>query len=104
VFARHERLRDIVREGARRAGFRPFAPDAIASRTVTALFPPEGIEAKQLVAAMRKRGITIASGQGAYTREIIRIGHMGFAREEDMREVLRGLDQALDLYPYPASA
>ena len=46
VFARHERLRDIVREGARRIGFRPFAPDDIASRTVTALLPPEGIPGK----------------------------------------------------------
>jgi len=98
VFARHERLRDIVREGARRTGFRPFAPDAIASRTVTALLPPEGIAGKQIVAAMRERGIIIAGGQGLYEQKIVRIGHMGFAREEDMREVLRGLEEVLDLY------
>jgi aspartate aminotransferase-like enzyme len=99
VFARHERLRDIVREGSRRIGFRPFARDEIASRTVTALFPPEGMASKQIIAAMRERGIIIAGGQGAFEQKIIRIGHMGFAREEDMQEVLQTLEVMLDLYP-----
>jgi aspartate aminotransferase-like enzyme len=96
VFARHERLRDIVRQGARRIGFRTFTRDEIASCTVTALLPPEGMPAKGLVAAMRERGVIIASGQGAYENKIIRIGHMGFAYEEDMRGVLSALEEVLD--------
>jgi aspartate aminotransferase-like enzyme len=102
VFARHERLRHLVRVGARRIGFRPFAPDAIASRTVTALHPPAGIPGKQIVAAMRERGIIIAGGQGPYEQKLIRIGHMGFAHEEDMREVLHGLEEVMDVTPAPA--
>ena len=98
VFARHERLRDLVREGARRIGFPPFVRDDIASRTVTALLPPEGISSKDIVASMRERGIIIAGGQGAYEHKIIRIGHMGFAHEDDMREVIRTLEQVLDGY------
>jgi aspartate aminotransferase-like enzyme len=101
VFARHERLRDTVRSGARRIGFRPFAPDAIASRTVTALIPPDGISGKEVVSAMRERGIIIAGGQGAYENSILRIGHMGFAREDDMLCVLDALEQALDAHPAP---
>jgi aspartate aminotransferase-like enzyme len=99
VFARHEHLRDIVRDGARSAGFRTFAPDEIASRTITALLPPEGVPGKDIVTALRERGIIIAGGQGAFEHKIIRIGHMGFAREEDMREVLKALEGVLDLYP-----
>jgi aspartate aminotransferase-like enzyme len=100
VFARHERLRDIVREGARNIGFRTFAADEIASRTVTALLPPEGIPAKEIVAAMRERGVIIAGGQGAYEDKIVRIGHMGFASDEDMRTVLEMMEEVLDAYPW----
>jgi len=99
VFARHERLRDVVRDKARRIGLRPFAPDAIASRTVTALVPPEGISAKEIVTAMRERGVIIASGQGAYEHKLIRVGHMGFAREEDMYSVLENLEDVLSTSP-----
>ena len=97
VFARHERLRDIVRRGAQRSGFRPFACDDVASRTVTALLPPEGISGKEIVTAMRERGIIIAGGQGAYEHKVVRIGHMGFAREEDMVEVLQALEEVVGI-------
>ena len=99
VFARHERLRDMVRDGARRIGLHAFAPDAIASRTVTALLPSEGTSAKDIVTAMRERGVIIAGGQGAFEHKVIRIGHMGFAREDDMRLVLEKLEDALSGYP-----
>jgi aspartate aminotransferase-like enzyme len=99
VYARHDRLRDIVRDGTRRLGFRPFAPDPIASRTVTALIPPDDVSGKEVVTAMRERGIIIAGGQGPYEDTLIRIGHMGFAREDDMLCVLAALEQALDAYP-----
>jgi aspartate aminotransferase-like enzyme len=44
---------------------------------------------------MRERGIVIAGGQGAYEDKIIRIGHMGFAHDDDMREVLAVLGEVL---------
>ncbi|MEO8287597.1 MAG: alanine--glyoxylate aminotransferase family protein [Chloroflexota bacterium] len=99
VFTRHERLRDMVRSGARQMGLQPFAADDIASRTVTALLPPDGISGKEIVAAMREHGIIITGGQGAYEQKIIRIGHMGFAHEEDMQEVLAALEGVLGRYP-----
>jgi aspartate aminotransferase-like enzyme len=91
VFARHERLRDLVREGARKLGLRPFAADDVSSRTVTALLPPDNMSGKEIVSAMREHGVVIAGGQGAYENKIVRIGHMGFAHEDDMREVLAAL-------------
>lgn len=95
VFARHERLRDLVRGGARKLGLQPFAADEVASRTVTALLPPNNVSGKEVVSAMRERGIVIAGGQGAYEDKIVRIGHMGFAHEDDMREVLAALGEVL---------
>lgn len=96
VFARHERLRDMVRAGALELGFETFAADEVASRTVTALVPPGGRSGKEIVKAMRERDIIITGGQGAYEEKIIRIGHMGFAREEDMREVLGALGEVVN--------
>jgi aspartate aminotransferase-like enzyme len=96
VFARHERLRDKVRAGARQLGFGMFAADEVASRTVTALVPPDGWSGKEIVKAMRERGVIIAGGQGAYEEKVVRIGHMGFAREEDMVEVLGVLGKVVD--------
>ncbi len=96
VFARHKRLRDIVRDGARRLGFDTFAADEVASRTVTALLPPDGVAAKEIVRSLKERDIIITGGQGAYESKIIRIGHMGFAREEDMQEVLSALGNVVD--------
>jgi aspartate aminotransferase-like enzyme len=93
VFARHERIRDQVREGARRIGFEPFARDAIASRTVTALYPPEGLPARDAVRAMRERGVVLAGGQGPYEDSLLRIGHMGFVTEGDIAQVLGLLEE-----------
>ena len=47
--------------------------------------------------ALGQRGIVIAGGQGEYQDKIVRIGHMGFAREGDMREVLDALGSVLGL-------
>lgn len=97
VFARHEALRDSVRLGARRLGLLPFASDEAASRTVTALHVPHGVTAKEVTTAMRERGVVIAGGQDDYADKIIRIGHMGFATESDLSEVMLALEETLAL-------
>jgi aspartate aminotransferase-like enzyme len=92
VFARHERLRDRVRAAVLRMGLSLFAPDAIASRTVTAIHVPPGLTASEMLAAMRERGVIIAGGQDAYKEQIIRIGHMGFVTEHDIDGVMATLE------------
>ncbi len=95
LFARHERLRDQVRREARRIGLEPFADDAVASRTVTALLTPDAMSAREIVAAMRERGVIIAAGQGPYEDKIIRIGHMGLVNDEDMDIVMSVLEDVV---------
>lgn len=95
VFSRHEQLRDLVRFHAKRSGIQPFASDEVASRTVTAMRVPDGMAAREIIAAMRDRGIIIAGGQGAYEDRIIRIGHMGHVSEYDMKEVMAALEECL---------
>ena len=96
VFARHTRLRDLTRAEARRLGLSPFAAQAVASRTVTALHVPDGLTAKSITEAMRERGIVMAGGQDAYADRVIRIGHMGFVRDEDILLTMRALSEVLN--------
>lgn len=98
VFRRHEQLRDMVRAEARRIGLEPFAPDSIASRTVTALRVPEDLTAREITSAMRERGVIIAGGQGSYEDRLVRIGHMGHVDEEDMRVVMSTLKECCHAY------
>jgi aspartate aminotransferase-like enzyme len=97
VFARHDRLRDRVRAAVRRMGLSLFAPDAIASRTVTAIHVPPGLTASAILSAMRDRGVIIAGGQDAYKEQIIRIGHMGFVTEHDIDQVMSALEAVAGL-------
>jgi aspartate aminotransferase-like enzyme len=95
VFARHERLRDLAREEARRTGLELFAADEVASRTVTAVQVPGGLTGRELVTAVKERGIIIAGGQDAYADRIVRIGHMGFVCEEDVLVAMEALEGAV---------
>ena len=95
VFGRHIELRDRVRNLACRVGLEPLAADEIASRTVTALRMPEGIGARQITDLMRTRGVIVAAGQGALEDAIIRIGHMGFIRPEDIDVTMLALAQVV---------
>ncbi len=97
VFARHERLRDHIRNATRRMGLGLFAPDEIASRTVTAIKVPHARAATEILDAMRERGVIIAGGQDAYKEKLLRIGHMGFANDHDIDQVLAALEDVVGL-------
>ena len=56
--------------------------------------PPEGTTAAEVIASLKREGIVIAGGQGTLEGKIVRVGHMGFAREADMAQVLAGLAAA----------
>jgi aspartate aminotransferase-like enzyme len=44
---------------------------------------------------LREQGVELAGGQGALEGRLIRIGHVGWATEADMRETLDSLAGAL---------
>jgi aspartate aminotransferase-like enzyme len=91
VWERHRRLGEIARAGARAAGLRLFADPAHASDTVTAVLPPEGFRARDVLAGLRERGVEAQGGQGAMADSLVRIGHMGWAHEDDIREAMDAL-------------
>lgn len=77
IFARHEACAAATRAGLRALGFELFADQRFASRTVTAVRVPEGLDWKTINAAVKARGVVLAGGQGKLAGHIFRVGHLG---------------------------
>jgi aspartate aminotransferase-like enzyme len=96
AFDRHARLGRACREGAKAMGLELFSPDEERSAVVTAIRAPEGVDATEVVAALRDRfGITIANGQGALKGKIFRIGHIGWFDVFDITTALAAVELVL---------
>lgn len=95
VWARHRALGELTRGEVRALGLELFADPAFASDTVTALRPPPGIGAGALLDVLRREhGVEAQGGQGHLTDAIVRIGHMGWAHEPELRQALAALGEA----------
>lgn len=94
IFVRHETLTRMLRAGLKALGLQLVVTDeSIASRSVTGVFPPEGINADEL----RKRvqaefNLVLAGGQGKMAGRIFRVGHLGFYQPLDMLGVLAAIE------------
>jgi aspartate aminotransferase-like enzyme len=96
AFDRHARLGRACREGAKAMGLELFSPDEERSAVVTAIRAPEGVDATQVVSALRDRfGITIANGQGELKGKIFRIGHIGWFDVFDITTALAAVELVL---------
>lgn len=92
VWARHRALGQLVRDGLGEIGLELFADQAFASDTVTAFRPPTGITAAELIGTVRRDfAIELQNGQAHLADAIVRIGHMGWVHEPELREVLVAL-------------
>jgi len=92
VWTRHRDLAMRFRHVTSELGFTCFAEGGYESATVTALVPPAGIGAEELVRSLEERyGIAVNGGQGRLKGQIIRVGHMGWVRWGDLEEVCGAL-------------
>ncbi len=93
IFKRHEKLSSAVRAGVRALGFGLLADDSCASRAVTAVIPPAGIDAEALRKAVREQyGVVLAGGQEDLKGKIFRIGHLGYMDKMDMITAFSALE------------
>jgi serine---pyruvate transaminase len=96
TFDRHVRLGRACRAGVKALGLELFSPDEDRSAVVTAVRAPDGLDAGEVVRALRDRfGITIANGQGELKGRIFRIGHIGWFDVFDITTALAALELAL---------
>jgi aspartate aminotransferase-like enzyme len=84
VFARHEACAAASRAGLTKLGFELLADPRVASRTVTAVTIPDGLDWKSFNGDLKKRGLVLAGGQGKLTGKIFRLGHLGSVTVEEI--------------------
>lgn len=96
AFARHAALGRACREGAKAMGLRLFSPDEERSAVVTAILTPGGVDARELVLALRDRfGITVAGAHGELGPRMFRIGHIGYYDVFDIANALAAVEVIL---------
>jgi serine---pyruvate transaminase len=96
AFARHAALGRACREGAKAMGLELFSPDEERSAIVTAIVTPEGVNARELVLALRDRfGITVAGGHRELGERMFRIGHIGYYDVFDITTALAAVEELL---------
>lgn len=96
VLLRHKDNGRAVRNTLKRAGLELFAKDGY-SDTVTAFKKPAGVDYAELNQIMAdKYNVMIANSVGKYSKDILRIGHMGENCYEDkIYRTLKALDKTL---------
>ena len=103
VWFRHRQLGDLVRTSLTKAGLKLFADSAYASDTVTAFYPPAGVSATDFLTELRTDfGVEAASGQGPYAETLVRVGHMGWAHEQDLAQALAAISAVTSRLGQPA--
>jgi len=96
IFARHARISQMARDGAKALGLPLFAEESHASNTVTSVAPPESVDIKKLRQVMQsEHQIVLAGGQLRLDGKIFRIGHLGWVTEGDIEGVMAALKLAL---------
>ena len=92
VFARHEACAAAARAGLGALGFELFADPRHASRTVTCVRIPDGVDWKQVNGEVKRRGIVLAGGQGKLAGQVFRLGHLGSVTVEEILGAIAALE------------
>ncbi len=96
IFVRHEKSMKAVRAGMKALGLKLLADDSCASKAVTAVFPPDGIEADPLRKAVKDlSGVVLAGGQEELKGKVFRIGHLGYVDHQELLSAIAAIEMAL---------
>ncbi len=91
---RHKKLAHAVWAGAGALGFKKFSSSP--AHSLTALMPPDGIDASAVVKRLRDvHGIYVAGGQDHLKGKIFRIGHMGAYDLGDIYVIIGALEECV---------
>jgi aspartate aminotransferase-like enzyme len=105
IFARHIRHRNATRAAAKALGLGLLADDSCGSASITAIAPPEGLDAEKIRSTIKKHfDIVIAGGQDHLNGKIFRVGHLGFVSDRDILTAVSALEGTLKILGYQAPA
>lgn len=96
IFKRHETMSKAVRSGVKALGFGLLADDSCASKAVTAIVPPAGVDAEALRKACREKfGVVLAGGQEDLKGKIFRLGHLGYIDKMDILTAFSAIEMVV---------
>ncbi len=95
-FSRHLEGANFVREWAEKH-FELFAEEGYRSNTVTCIKNTKNIDVKALNEELAKRGFVISNGYGPFKDITFRIAHMAETTVEDLKELIRNIEEVLGL-------
>ncbi len=104
VFTRHEAIANYARTRVKSLGLKLVpVEERFASNTVTAVWWPEGVDAKAMSKRAREEfGVVLGGGQGKLEGKIFRIGHLGWVQEHEVKEALDVVERMLSEAKAPA--
>ena len=95
-FARHKEMAQIVRDWAEK-NFELYSDKNHLSNTVTNVKNTKNIDVSALNKALGERGFQISNGYGSLKDKTFRIAHMADCQVEDIKELLKNIDEVLGL-------
>lgn len=95
-FSRHIEMAKIVRVWAKKY-FKIFPNESYLSNTLTTIKNTRGISVADLNKELGKRGFQISNGYGDLKEKTFRIAHMADCTVEDVRELLKNIEEILKL-------
>ncbi len=102
ITARHTKIATALRKAIRALGLKLFVEDdSIASTSITAILPPEGISVPDIRKVLKNDyDIVVANGQNELKDKIFRMGTLGFVSERDAITAIGSLEAALNKLGY----
>jgi aspartate aminotransferase-like enzyme len=97
VYTRHQAIAGYTRDRVKSLGLKLVPVDEkFASNTVTAVWWPEGVDAKAMSKRAREEfGVVLGGGQGKLDGKIFRVGHLGWVSKEDVAAALDVVERLL---------
>ncbi len=99
--ARHELMKNMVREAMRALSIGLLTSDEFASPTITAILAPEGLEVSSFIGHLKQKyHLDFAGGLGHLQGKIFRFGHMGYCFPSDILQAVSLIEAGLQDFSY----
>ncbi|AZU60727.1 pyridoxal-phosphate-dependent aminotransferase family protein [Neobacillus mesonae] len=99
--ARHELMKNMVREAMRALSIGLLTSDEFASPTITAILAPEGLDLGAFLGHLKtKYHLDFAGGLGHLQGKMFRFGHMGYCFPSDILQAVSLLEAGLQDFNY----
>jgi alanine-glyoxylate transaminase/serine-glyoxylate transaminase/serine-pyruvate transaminase len=95
-YEKHIKLANKVRNAMKASGFKNLPEDEDAAPTLSVFAYPDGVNDAEFRAALKRKGVTVASALGELKGKYFRMGHMGSVTESDIDLALKLIKEVLN--------